>query len=42
MDDILDAIREGKVIAVDHRVLGRTMRESQASDARSSGLTVFA
>ena len=42
MDDILDAIREGKVIAVDHRVLGRTMRESQASDARSSGLSVFA
>ncbi len=42
LDAILDAIREGKVIAVDHRVLGRTMRESQASDARSSGLTVFA
>ena len=42
MDDILDAIREGKVIAVDHQVFGRTIRESQASDARSSGLTVFA
>ncbi len=42
MDDILDAIRAGKVIAVDREVAGRIMRESLASDARSSGLAVLA
>lgn len=42
MDDILDAIREGKVIAVDREVFGRMTRESLISYARSSGLSVFA
>lgn len=42
MDDILSAIRAGKVIAVDREVLGRTVQESMGATARSSGLAVFA